>query len=64
MPLNILMHHLRVEELTRNKEKKIEPFEKAHVLEVKPNSRFTPNKREFKKSAIDKKKPFERAKRK
>lgn len=50
MPPDILMHHLKVKELSRNKEKKIEQSGKEIVKEAKPKGRFTPNKREFKSS--------------
>lgn len=62
MPLNILMHHLCVKELARNKKKKPKPSEKVHVVEEKPKGHFTPNKREFKKPAKSKKKTPKRSK--
>lgn len=57
-PLDILIHHLRVEGLSIKKEKKTKTFEKDYVIEAKPKGQFTPNKREFKKSAKGKKKAF------
>lgn len=35
--LHILMHHLQVEELAMNKEKKTDPTKKAHVVETNTN---------------------------
>lgn len=59
MELNNLMHHLWIKELARNKDKKLEPTDKAHVVEVKPKDRFVPYKKEFKKPIKSKKKPIE-----
>lgn len=60
MDLDILMHHLHVKELARNKGKKLEPTKKAHVVETKPKSRFSHKRKEFKKFDKDKKNPYEK----
>lgn len=60
MKLDILMHLLWVEELARNKDKKPEPIEKTHVVEVKPKGHFVPYKKEFNKPIKDKNKPVEK----
>lgn len=62
MLVNILMHHLQVEEIARNKDKKFKPSKKGHVVEAKPKGHFTSNKREFKKFAKGNKKLVERPK--
>lgn len=46
--------------MARNKEKKIEPTKKAHVVEEINKSRYSHKKREFKKSNKGKKKLFKR----
>lgn len=60
MELDTPMHHLRVEELTRNKGNKHESTEKAHVVENKLKSRFSPKKKDFKKTDKGRKKPYDK----